>query len=811
MEIILHGRMIGLVMLLHLVHCSSAYQVQYSSGTIIQHIGTANVGHVKFNMLIKIPKIWTIPEPEYVRPCVMVHQFLTHLTYSNVSNSDRLLIHFQNVCADYARIKRLNEGVRGYYRERIATAEDTIKVLFRQKRSLGSFLRHSLGIADRDVQLQLKRKITNLQDEDFHIKGLIEDLDFRVLFNSERLVRLERAASNAASMIENFARYFDHVTNQFNGREILQQYKHVMLQDALNSGLITNQFLELVTKEMEVRVDALAILAKHYLPIELVPAQDLEIMLENLQTELSSAHPSLVMVHKSIYDYYSMKNIHSVVQNETIYISVPLLLNFVGQDFYIYDLQSFYLPIPTEDEEAAMLVQHRKYVAINHQAETYFLPTAQDIKKCVGSHKRLVCNDHRPTIRYMSGSNNCEVAIISNNTENIRDHCDIGVKTMDNIQPEIIYTDTSRIIMINPNRQKIFQYCEDNRGGTFISQQFLVETSVKCFCWVGSSEIITPTFVYKGCINTQSKEIYHPIMNILYLSVFLNDTTYRDVKQSDLFLMSKLKLPREIADYSLTDHSEYLDLKKIVEGQKLGFRSTTNERLNIHDKAIKHIGVFKILAMFVPIVIILVIIITICLVMRTKKIGQLVSLLTMAPPTNAALIDSTTCNHIDFISECIILLVSLNILIYWCVKNYTLLCKFINVLSLPFQECISTRNSPKLHLILYISNLKDYSYLYIDTLQFCLPHNVSIMADTDGLEINMHSSFCTSYITMSNKLRVSLKEKEQVYAFPRAVNVPILQNYTVKAILASDYRVQILVGSNNIYRAHDIEVSTEEE
>ena len=58
---------------------------------------------------------------------------------------------------------------------------------------------------------------------------------------------------------------------------------------------------------------------------------------------------------------------------------------------------------------------------------------------------------------------------------------------------------------------------------------------------------------------------------------------------------------------------------------------------------------------------------------------------------------------------------------------------------------------------------------------------------------------------------MSLKEKEQVYAFPRAVNVTSLQNYTVKATLASDYRVQILVGSNNIYRAHDIEVCAEEE
>ena len=64
---------------------------------------------------------------------------------------------------------------------------------------------------------------------------------------------------------------------------------------------------------------------------------------------------------------------------------------------------------------------------------------------------------------------------------------------------------------------------------------------------------------------------------------------------------------------------------------------------------------------------------------------------------------------------------------------------------------------------------------------------------------------------LTKKLRVSRKEKEQVYAFPRAVNVPILQNYTVKATLGLDYRVQILVGSNNIYRAHDIEVFAEEE
>ena len=767
-------------------------------------MATANVGHVKTNMIIKIPKIWTIDEPVYLKPCVLVHQFVHHLGYANVTDSDRLLTHFNNVCADYARIRHLNEGVRRYYRERIITAEDSIKVLFRTTRSVGSFIRHSLGVADHDQQLKLKKKITNLQNEDFHIRGLIDDLDFRILFNSERLVRLERAATNAASMIENSARYFDRVTEQFNGQEILLQYKHVMLQDALNSGLLTNQFLELLTHEMEVRVDALATLAKHYLPVDLVPAQDLETMLDNLQSELSSAHPSLVMVHKSIYDYYGIKNVHSVVQNETIYINVPLLLNFVGQDFHIYKLQSFYLPVPGEEGEVAMMVQHRSHVAVNHQAGTYFLPSTRDINKCFGSHKKLVCNDHRPTIRYIEGSTNCEVAIISNNTDNIKNYCDIGVKTMDNITPEIIYTDTSRVIIVNPNKNKIFQYCDENRTGTFISSAFLVETSVKCFCWIGSSQLISPIFVYKGCVNTERKEIYQPIRNVLYISLMLNDTSYRNIKPSDFFLLEKLKLPKQIADYSLKDHSDYLDLKKLVLAQKRGFRNSIHDRLNIHDDAVKHINIFKTLAMFIPVVIIIVIIITICLVLRTKKIGQLVSLLTLAKPTDALMLGDNTCGTLDLIAECMILLIAISILAYWCAKKYCLLRKFVNVMSLPFTECINTRPSQKLQLILYISNLRDYSYIYIDSLQFCLPQDISVLGDTKDFEINLHNSMCTSYVSISTKLSISLKNKNQIYSFPRVMSVPILQKYTVQSILNSDYSVQILAGNNNIYRVYDI-------
>ena len=112
---------------------------------------------------------------------------------------------------------------------------------------------------------------------------------------------------------------------------------------------------------------------------------------------------------------------------------------------------------------------------------------------------------------------------------------------------------------------------------------------------------------------------------------------------------------------------------------------------------------------------------------------------------NQSITICTTGNHIDFIS-------------FWCLSVFSstgalkIILYYVN--SSMFYHCRSRNvsahawNSPKLHLILYISNLKDYSYLYIDTLHFCLPHNISIMADTDGLEINMHTVFshCTGSV-----------------------------------------------------------------
>ena len=129
-----------------------------------------------------------------------------------------------------------------------------------------------------------------------------------------------------------------------------------MLQEALNSGIITNQYLNIATNQIEARIAALTTLSKHYLPYQLISAQELQVLLQKLQSELNIKHPVLQLVHQTVHDYYSIDNIHFVLKNYSFYIQIPLLLNFINQDYTIYKLTSFPLPIPGNDE--VMMIQH---------------------------------------------------------------------------------------------------------------------------------------------------------------------------------------------------------------------------------------------------------------------------------------------------------------------------------------------------------------------------------------------------------------------------------------------------------------------
>ena len=193
-------------------------------------------------------------------------------------------------------------------------------------------------------------------------------------------------------------------------------------------------------------------------------------------------------------------------------------------------------------------------------------------------------------------------------------------------------------------------------------------------------------------------------------------------------ILQKLKLPRPINDYSL-NNEEVLDLKHVISAQKNKYSNSINNRLNNHESAISNISIFKLFAMFVPPLFIIIVIIIICFIFKTKKIGQLVALSSLAKGVNTLPLsgNSQTCYYIDTVADYIILAIIIMIAVYWIMKNYGFLITIINTISLPFNECMLTRKNSNLKLILYLSNLKDYCYIYIDTLPFCTPENIMII------------------------------------------------------------------------------------
>lgn len=489
--------------------------VQYNTGTIITTEEVVNIGMVKLNMIIHIPQIQTLDDIVYIRPCDMIHQFSADLQKANVASSTGLINQFTHMCKDYARLKRLNLGVKNYYLGQINKAELSMSAMTetKKKRSILSFIRHGLNIGDYHTQLEIRKKLGALQEDQFNTKGNLDKLQYRITHHSDRLRNLEQATVHANDMIDHIDRYLTQVSDNINGKDIINRYNHVMVQDVLNSGIITNQYLNIATRIIEGRIKSLTDLAKHYLPYDLVSAHELKNLLTKFQVALSTEHPSLQLVHQTIHDYYSIDNVHGIVRNKTFYVQIPLLLNFKDQDYTVYKLTPFYLPIPGND--AAMKLQHKPRIAVNHRLRTYFVPSENDLKDCVGE-QRKVCSNSLPTIKHIDSSQSkpCELSIVLNKTELIKENCDIGVKPLPDISPDILQVDFNRVLVINPHRHNVYQQCDNSKSRKLVSAELLVETTVQCFCWLSSEEMVSPTFIYEGCIQTVETEVYNPSQNI---------------------------------------------------------------------------------------------------------------------------------------------------------------------------------------------------------------------------------------------------------------------------------------------------------
>ena len=119
-------------------------------------------------------------------------------------------------------------------------------------------------------------------------------------------------------------------------------------------------------------------------------------------------------------------------------------------------------------------------------------------------------------------------------------------------------------------------------------------------------------------------------------------------------------------------------------------------------------------------------------------------------------------------------------------------------ITLPFQECVSAAKPPSYKVVLYLNSFNSYCYLYIDNV-LKYPEGVVTQQLDTVITLTYHSTICNSFVTLDNT-DISLATKVETFLLPRAISVPLILRHTVQSILASDYKVDLMIGSGSHFR-----------
>ena len=148
----------------------------------------------------------------------------------------------------------------------------------------------------------------------------------------------------------------------------------------------------------------------------------------------------------------------------------------------------------------------------------------------------------------------------------------------------------------------------------------------------------------------------------------------------------------------------------------------------------------------------IIIIVIICFCVRTKGLGQLVSLLSMSKASIALPTEKSNEDwkeEFDMFACFCTLLLLLLWLVYLIIQYYKFFDRIQKTISLPFKECISATSHISYKMVLYLKNFNTYCYLYIAEV---MKHPEKILTPTREIELYLafNSSWCNSYVTLNN-------------------------------------------------------------
>ena len=79
------------------------------------------------------------------------------------------------------------------------------------------------------------------------------------------------------------------------------------------------------------------------------------------------------------------------------------------------------------------------------------------------------------------------------------------------------------------------------------------------------------------------------------------------------------------------------------------------------------------------------------------------------------------------------------------------------------------------------------------------PDSIVTQSQDTNLYLTFHSNFCNPYLTISNK-GVTLISKDYRYLIPSVIAIPNILKHTVRTILNSENKANLMVGAGNCFQ-----------
>ena len=264
---------------------------------------------------------------------------------------------------------------------------------------------------------------------------------------------------------------------------------------------------------------ALQKLSCGYLPMELVPTEEVQKMLKSVRMMLLQIPGNSYIAVDHVKFYYGIQTA-SYAYNDQLVIMVKISLTSNGATFQNYDVHSVKLPIDSMEDggnqQYTKVSGNLPYFAISTDGLHYLAMTQYDLDQCQGMKGfPKICNPIK-VMNAVKTKPSCTLSLYTGNATMMAKYCDIQYFEQDEPDAQI-YHITQGQVLITSNEGQFDMHCPSVTPPISIDACRLCIITLPCGCYIKSKSSVVPPLL-DGCSKTTSStKVKFPI-NLLVLS-----------------------------------------------------------------------------------------------------------------------------------------------------------------------------------------------------------------------------------------------------------------------------------------------------